>query len=234
LAISAILQPCYDIGGDGFDYSIDASTAHFLLLDSMGRGLTAGLAFSMALASLRAARRAGGGLDAQARAADADLAGQFAETRFVAGLLAELDLETGRLRYVNAGMPPPLLLRKGRLVRRLTEGGRMPLGVADSSIEPAEAALEPDDRLLLYSDGVADARRPGGDRFGEHRLADLAEQHHAAGLPAPETLRRLAQAVLRHQGGPPTDDATLLLAAWSPGEVQRTIPGPPWPTAEGE
>jgi sigma-B regulation protein RsbU (phosphoserine phosphatase) len=221
---SAILQPCYEVGGDGFDYALDGTTASLVILDAVGRGLRAGLACAVALAAIRATRNAGRGLYDQARAADAALAEQFTDTRFATAVLAELDLDTGRLRWLNAGHPAPLLLRGGKLVRELTAAGRMPLGLDDPRGEIAEQILQPDDRLLLYTDGVTEARTAGGDRFGLDRLVDLAEQHEGAGLPAPETLRRLAHAVVDHQSGPPTDDATLMLVQWSVPAVLNTLP----------
>ena len=222
--VTALLEPCYDIGGDGFDYTIEKGTAYLLVLDAMGRGLQAGLACSVALASIRATRRAGRGLYDQARAADVALVEQFPDSRFVTAVLAELDLRTGRLRYINAGHPAPLLLRRGRLVRELPHGRRMPLGVDDPLVEVAEEMLQPDDRLLLYTDGVTEARAVGGERFGLERLVGLVERHAGAGLPAPETLRRLAHAVLAHQAGPPADDATLMLVEWSAAAALNTVP----------
>jgi serine phosphatase RsbU (regulator of sigma subunit) len=232
LVVSAILQPCYEVGGDGFDYAIDGSTASLLILDAVGRGLRAGLACAVALAAIRARRHAGGGLRDQARAADAALAEQFTDIRFATAVLAELDVETGRLRYINAGHPAPLLLRGGKLVRELTAGRRMPLGLEDNAVEVAEEILEPDDRLLLYTDGVTEARTADGDRFGVTRLVDLTEQHEGAGLPAPETLRRLAHAVVDHQAGPPVDDSTVMLVQWSVPAALSTVPKAGQPTRE--
>ena len=222
--VTAVLQPCYEVGGDGFDYAVDDGRLHVVVLDAMGRGLRAGLACAVALAAVRTTRRAGRGLYDQARAADAALVEQFPDSRFATAVLAELDLRTGRLRYINAGHPQPLLLRDGRLVRELGGGRRMPLGVDDAAVEVAEETLEPLDRLLFYTDGVTEARAPGGDRFGIPRLVDLVEQNADAGLPAPETLRRLAHAVVGHQAGPPGDDATLMLVEWSTAAALNTVP----------
>lgn len=222
--VSAILQPCYDVGGDAFDYAFDGPRLHLAVLDAVGRGLEAGLTCAVALSAVRAARRAGQGLRDQARTADEALTGQFSDSRFVTAVLAELNLDTGRIRYVNAGHPPALVLRRGRVARTLADGRRMPLGLDDPQVEVGEELLEPEDRLLLHTDGVTEARTPGGDRFGVARLADLAERHASAGLPAPETLRRLAEAVLEHQGGPPSDDATLMLVQWSAAAAIDTVP----------
>jgi hypothetical protein len=65
----------------------------------------------------------------------------------------------------------------------------------------AREQLEPGDRLLMYSDGITEARDEHGAFFGEDRLVELTEQAAAAEISAPETLRRLAVAVLDHQRG---------------------------------
>jgi sigma-B regulation protein RsbU (phosphoserine phosphatase) len=224
MVVSAVLEPCYDVGGDAYDYAIDDGSARFMILDAMGRGLKAGLTSTAALAAVRAARRDGRDLPELARAADTALAEQFADLRFVTGVLADLDLASGVLRYVNAGHPPPVVLRQGRVVGTLDGGRRLPLGVGDGAVDVGEEILEPGDRLLLYTDGVTEAFDRGGERFGLDRLTDLAQRGMNAPLPAPETLRRLAHTVLDHQGGRPFDDATLMLVEWSAEAAERTQP----------
>ena len=224
LVISAVLEPSYDVGGDAYDYAVDGPLAQFMVLDAMGRGMRAGLTCVVAMAAMRTARRENKGLFAIGRAADAALAEHFADQRFVTAVLGELEMDTGRLRYINAGHPAPLLLRNGKAVRALTGGRRMPLGLDDSAIEIAEESLEPGDRVLLYTDGVTEARDNAGELFGTDRLVDLAERSAVDELPAPETLRRLAHSVMQHQGGLPTDDATIMLVEWSEKAAERTQP----------
>lgn len=103
----------------------------------------------------------------------------------------------------------------------------MPLGITGPDVPlgvVARQQLEPDDRLLFYSDGIPEARDPHGHFFGEERLIDFAEQAAAADLSAPETLRRLNAAVLTHQNGQLQDDATLMLVEWSTTGHTRMFP----------
>jgi sigma-B regulation protein RsbU (phosphoserine phosphatase) len=224
LVIAAILEPCYEVGGDGFDYAVDGSGMYFAVFDTAGHDLRAGLGTATVLSATRAARRDGDGLAALARAADRALATYAPELCFTTAVLAHLDLDRGLLSYINAGHPQPMLLRHGKVVRRLGGGRRMPLGLGDPQMEIAEETLEPDDRLVLFTDGVTDARDVDGVVFGEHRLVELIERQAAADLPAPEALRRLCHAALDRYDGPPTDDATLLMVEWSDSAVRRVLP----------
>jgi hypothetical protein len=226
LVVSAIMEPYDQVGGDGYDYAVDAQRAYLAVFDAVGHDLAAGLTTTMALAATRNARRTGRSLAAAGAEADRVIAEQE-RNRFVTALLTELDLTTGVLHFLNAGHPPPVLLRGGRMVKALHTSVRPPLGLghlADVPPQTGQEQLEPGDRLLLYTDGITEARDPSGTQFGLERLVDLAEQHHRAGLPAPETLRRIAHDVLVHQRGRLQDDATLLLLEWAPSAPAGLLP----------
>ncbi|MFG3659001.1 SpoIIE family protein phosphatase [Streptomyces sp. NPDC047706] len=76
--------------------------------------------------------------------------------------------------------------------------------------------LRPGDRVLLYTDGVTEARTRDGDESGMERFADHVIRATAAGELAPETLRKLIHSVLDAQPGRLRDDATILLVEWWP------------------
>jgi serine phosphatase RsbU (regulator of sigma subunit) len=86
--------------------------------------------------------------------------------------------------------------------------------------------LEPADRILLYTDGVVEGRDEQGRFFGVDRLSEMVARETASGQLAPETLRRLARAILSHQGGELTDDATTVFVEWR-GEQGRLLPTDP-------
>jgi sigma-B regulation protein RsbU (phosphoserine phosphatase) len=228
LALTAVLEPAYDVSGDAFDYSVGTADAQFAIFDSSGHDLSAGLTTSVTLAASRSARRDGLDLAGIGERIDTALTEQFTDHRFVTGILARLDLGSGRLRYLNAGHPAPVLLRDGKAVRELEGGRRMPFGrVATLLPQPetvGEECLQPGDLLLLHSDGVVEARDADGEEFGVDRLVELAEHAAADRLPAPETLRRLAHAVREHRGGELRDDATLMLVEWSGVAADRLLP----------
>ena len=78
--------------------------------------------------------------------------------------------------------------------------------------------------MLLYSDGIVEARSAAGEFFGEERLADFVLRAGAAGDTAPETLRRLMRQVLEHQGEQLQDDASIVVLEWLTGTPQRLNP----------
>ncbi|MGY1733454.1 PP2C family protein-serine/threonine phosphatase [Geodermatophilus sp. SYSU D01045] len=213
--LAGLLEPSDDVGGDAFDYALAEDEVWMTVLDAMGHGLGAGLMSAATLATARSVRRDGRGLHDQVRAVDEVVATTFTGSAFVTGVLAQLDVTTGRLRYVRAGHPPPLLLRRGRVVKELTAGGRVPFGLGTAAFEVAEEVLEPGDWLVLYTDGVTEARDAAGRWFGEQRLVEFLTRAAAAGQPPPETVRRLVRAVLDHQGGVLQDDASILIASWA-------------------
>ena len=220
VTVAGALEPAYSVAGDSFDYAVDRDLVRAAVFDSMGHGLRSSQFASIAVAGYRNLRRGGADLPDTVARLHETLLETFGGQHFATAILAELASDTGRFRWVSAGHPPPLLLRDGRLVRELTSSPIPPLGlpisVADGAAEltVSEVQLEPGDRVLLYSDGVLEARSPDGEFFGEQRLLDLLSRHFAARLPVPETLRRIVHALLEHQQGRLTDDAAMLLLEW--------------------
>ncbi|HEX2043946.1 MAG TPA: PP2C family protein-serine/threonine phosphatase [Acidimicrobiales bacterium] len=213
LVISGVLAPAYQLGGDSFDYAVDADTARIAMFDAMGHGLEAGLLASVAMAACRTSRRAGNDLAGMAAAIDHAVGAEFGVDRFVTAVLAELDLASGRLRWSVSGHPPPLLLRNGRIVKTLLGEVTPPLGVS-GAVVVSEEMLEPADQVLFFTDGVVEARSAEGEFFGVDRLVDMISRTSAAATPAPETMRRLLHAILDHQEGELQDDATIVVLEW--------------------
>ncbi|OXM62899.1 PP2C family protein-serine/threonine phosphatase [Amycolatopsis vastitatis] len=213
--VTGVVEPRDDVSGDAFDYALSETTASLMVLDAVGHDLRSGLIAATAVSAYRSARRAGHGLFEQARLIDETISGHFGDSAFATAVLVELDLTTGRLRYINAGHPHPLVMRAGKIVKPLAAGRCLPLGLGLGDLQVGEETLEPEDWLVLYTDGVTEARDHTGEFFGEPRLRDFLRREAAAGNPPPETARRLTKAVLRHQNGTLQDDATVLLARWT-------------------
>lgn len=228
VTISAALEPAYEIGGDAFDYALADGVVHVGLFDAMGHDVTAGLTANLAVAACRNARRQGAGLIATGAAVEEALIEQLGGERFVTAVLIDLDTHTGRVTWINHGHHPPVVVRGGRW-RDLPCPPAHPLGI-DLGVEAAlcREQLRPGDRLVLYTDGITEARNPAGEEFGLDRFMDFVLTHNAEGLPVPETLRRLIHSVKDYQRGEFQDDATVLFLEWhgpraarsgSPGEL---------------
>ncbi|WP_235854782.1 PP2C family protein-serine/threonine phosphatase [Nonomuraea aridisoli] len=214
MVVSAALEPAYDVGGDAYDFGLDGRTLRLAVFDAMGHDTSAGLTATLAIGAFRNSRRLGEELPETAEAVDAAIQEQFTG-RFATGILAELDIGTGMLSWVNRGHHPPLVIREGRLVATLQGVPDPPMGLglgAETGLLSYQ--LQPRDRLLLYTDGVIEAQSPDGELFGLERFIDFVVRHEADGLAAPETLRRLIQAILKHQRGRLQDDATVLTVEW--------------------
>jgi serine/threonine protein phosphatase PrpC len=226
VVLSALLEPAYDMGGDAYDYALNGDILHFGVFDAMGHGLAAAGVAAFALSLYRNSRRRGLDLVETYAAIDAAIAGQYPNSRFVTAALAELDVTTGRLRWISAGHPAPLLLRDGRLVKTLDVTPAPPVGMQLASRAPAVGteSLEPGDMLLLYTDGLTESRRPGGELFTVERLGEFIEREAAGGQAAPETLRRLREAIIGRGQGALQDDATAMLVEWRRGSEQQLAP----------
>ena len=128
---------------------------------------------------------------------------------FVTLFLAILDTETGLLGYANAGHPPPMLRRASGGIERLGDGSA-PLGVrAEVTWKPGEARLEAGDMLLLYTDGIVEARR-GKEFFGDERLEKLLKRKR---LSVDRLPGLILDQVLAFSEGKLTDDIAVLAVA---------------------
>jgi len=227
VTVAAALEPCYYVAGDTIDYSVDAGRTRVAMFDGMGHGLQSAQCAVLTIAAYRNARRCDRTLTETMEAIDATLYEGLAGEVFSTGVLLELDTDTGLLQWANAGHPEPLLLRDGRFIKSLHVQPRSPLGLGylGGSDAPAigHEQLEPGDQVLLFTDGVVEARSPDGEFFGVERLADLVIRHLAGGLSAPETIRRVVRELLEHQQDQLSDDASLLLLEWRSGSERDML-----------
>ena len=213
--IAGLLEPAYDIAGDAFDYALSNGDLHFAILDGMGHGITSTLLTGLAMGAYRHARRNGAPIPEIHTAIDRALVDYYRDGSFATGIIGKLTTATGRLEWSCAGHPPPLLLRDRKVVAELTNDPMVPFGLGGATPVLAAADLEPGDAVLLYTDGVIEARTADGELFGLERLTDLLEREAASEQPPEEVLRRLVRAVVDYEGGSLRDDATLLLVQWT-------------------
>ncbi|TQJ92619.1 PP2C family protein-serine/threonine phosphatase [Streptomyces sp. SLBN-31] len=223
--VGAVMEPAYQVGGDAFDYAVADGTLHLGIFDAMGHDTAAGITASVAVAACRNARRQGASLPETSRYVENTLVQEFGTSRYVTAVLADLDMTTGRLTWINCGHPLPILLRDNRWTVDLACPPAGPMGARFGlPVQVCSEQLEPGDRLLLYTDGVVEGRDALGRQFGRDRFIDFVRRHHSGGQKLHETLRRLMTAVLDHHHGRLEDDATVLLTEWRGEDPKRLTP----------
>lgn len=209
-SIAGQLIPAYEVGGDCYDYSVDATHLDLSSLDAMGHGVQASLLAGLTTAVMRNARRAGQGPVAQITLADRQLLERFGGDQFVTALAMRLNLIDGTFEAVNAGHPQPWRIRDGQ-ASQLELSPQLPVGMFEAtSYVPQPAGLLPGDRLVLVTDGVLEAGAPGAE-FGEERLAGmlLATADLTPHQCVAEVLRTLRTFAPKMH-----DDATVICLDW--------------------
>jgi serine phosphatase RsbU (regulator of sigma subunit) len=204
--------PGYDVGGDFFDYAGNADGLWLVVADATGKGNSAAALSSLAIGALRAARRAGAGLQEAARLTDEAIM-ELDMERYLTAILGSWDAIGQRLRWINCGHPAPLRLHADGHVEQLDGERTYPLGIrfTERVFPVLTAPVASGDRLLLYSDGVSERRTANGGRVGENGLrAILAELGPRS---AATTVRGIQDAVIAASPDALRDDATLLVVA---------------------
>ncbi|MGE5175898.1 MAG: SpoIIE family protein phosphatase [Hyphomicrobiales bacterium] len=209
--LAALNVQTYQVGGDYYDL-VDAGDSRYLvaIADVAGKGISAALLASMVQASIRTQaqdRKPVGEIMARLNRLVYDAT---PDDRFATCILAAIGASELRLSFSNAGHNYPLLLGAAGGCRFLEDGG-LPLGIfPDFAYGEVSATLTPGDALLLYTDGITDARNLAGEDYGEARLVRLAASL-PRNLSAGELIRAVAEDVTRFTGGADqADDITLV------------------------
>ncbi len=170
--------PSLDVGGDYFDFVPTADGRMVVGLgDVSGKGMSAAFLMTDLRATMRAQVQTMPPIVELTSRLNRSIYENVQGERFITLMVALVDGTTGEVSYVNGGHNPPYLLRADGTLEQLTIGGLL-LGVfPEATYESASVTLRADDVLLLYSDGVTEARSPEGEEYGEERLEAFLRQH---------------------------------------------------------
>lgn len=209
LSVTGINSPCLAVGGDYFDvFPITQDRTAFLIADVSGKGLGAALLTTMLQGALTGMTI--GADPARIFQLINSFLCEHAEVgRYATMFFGILSLD-GRLDYINAGHPPPLLVRRGEVTVPFTEGS-FPVGlIPDTNYVTSRVDLQPNDTLILFSDGVTEAMNPDEQMYGVPRLCEvLAGQQDP---PLDHLQRDILESVRNFTcGASQGDDITLLL-----------------------
>ena len=201
---------------------LDDTHLFFAIADVSGKGVDAALFMAMTKMVLSgAALQHGEAVDRVLGDANTSIANKTDQMRakggrpmFVTIFAAVLDLASGRITFASAGHDAPYLLRAGAPPRRLDTEGGPPLGTVDDFPFPLDSMrLEPGDALLLFTDGVTEAKDMANRFYGTTRLEDLLSSTRETGARALVELVR--EDVRGFVGGAEqADDITLLGVRW--------------------
>jgi serine phosphatase RsbU (regulator of sigma subunit) len=213
------------IGGDLYEVVTTPDGVRVIVGDVQGKGLEAVETAALVVGAFRQAAYDQADLQGVATRLEQVLARHLADDeRFVSAIIAEVTADGG-ISFLNCGHPPPLILyRDGTNVFAEPPEESLPLGLTDLRMElpkPFHLPFGPGDRVLLYTDGVIEARDRRGVFYPlPDRAPILREQEPQIALDA------LRADLLRHVGAPLADDAAMLLLHWPVGDRAAAIVEP--------
>ncbi len=223
--LQGISFPCYEIGGDYYDF-IEREDGRMVITlgDVSGKGTAAALLMSSLHAAIHAQTGSHDTLVETISAVNRYLADNIPSNRFVTLFYAELDPESGALSFLNAGHNPPLIVHAAGTVEQLASGG-LPLGInADADYREGRTTMQLGDVLVIYSDGVTEAASPSGEEFGPTRLYEVVSRNveaSAAGIRD-----RIESALTKFsQGTQAADDITLVIVKRQTEEKRLSASG---------
>jgi serine phosphatase RsbU (regulator of sigma subunit) len=217
--ISGANIPCYQVGGDYYDFvPIDVDRLGIVIADVSGKGISA----SLLMASLRAALLA----DVHPGFDIAGMAGRLndfihrssASNSFITFFFGDLDRRTGALCYVNAGHNPPFVVRKSGELSALGTSGFASGMFPRATFEPGTVRLETGDTAVLFTDGIPEAMNEKREEYTEERLRNFVAGHRE--LAASELCRTALEDARSFTGGAEqSDDITLVVIKRSPAPI---------------
>jgi FixJ family two-component response regulator len=210
--IASQWRPASGVGGDCYDLiPFGPSRVGLCIADVVGKGIPAALLMSNLQAAVRAFATEAAQPSELCQQVNRILCGRIAEGRFISFFYGRLDTSLGVLTYANAGHYLPIVVREDGTVERLSEGGPV-LGVfSDAAYEQGHTQVGSGDRIVLYTDGVTEARNAADLEFGEDRLVAAVVENRGCSAPALEA--RLSDLVASFTDDSLQDDATLIVVA---------------------
>lgn len=173
--VAAVYQPHFGVGGDYYDFFKYQEDRYLLVVaDIAGKGLAAALLMANFQANLHAIIRRISSLEEFITQVNKAVVRITKNDKYLTLFVCDIDLKTNRLKYINAGHIPPVLVVKDK-VQYLKKGCTI-LGYFDElpNMEIGEISLEKDALLCVFTDGITDVRDPDGSYFNERILGEFA------------------------------------------------------------
>ena len=183
--IYANMDTAKEVGGDFYDFYFSGpQKITFLIADVSDKGVPAALFMMRAKTIIKSIAQTGKPIAEVVTEANNALCEGNGANMFVTAWIGELDLESGRVSYVNAGHNPPILIRTDDEEDYLRTRPGLVLGAMSGiKYRSQEVLLEPGDAIYLYTDGVTEQTNAQGELFGEDRLLSLISFGHFQAEP---------------------------------------------------
>ena len=166
LDMSAFLVPAKEVGGDLYDFFIRDEKLHFCIGDVSGKGVPASLLMAVTRTQYRTLASHYDSPSRIVTSINDGMTDMNDNNMFVTFFCGILDLETGLLKYCNAGHNAPYILTDA--IRELDVKPNLPLGIMDGMVfEEQEVMMRYDDALFLYTDGLNEAENINHVQFGD-------------------------------------------------------------------
>jgi len=216
--VAAHSIPCRYVGGDFYDlFTLKDGRAGFVLADVSGKGIAAALLASMTQGVMQAQFNSGLLPAEVITGLNRVVVQKSAANRFVTLFCALVDSE-GNFTFVNAGHNPAILVRADGSLELLSTKSLV-VGAFDfAEYHESQIKLDPDDVVVVFSDGVTEAVNAANEMFGDDRLEKLVKR--STGLSAEEIKNRVIEAVLNFTRGVPQGDDITLVALKMKSGVQ--------------
>ncbi|MFG1421837.1 SpoIIE family protein phosphatase [Roseixanthobacter liquoris] len=225
VTVDGSMTPAREVGGDFYDYFlIDKSTLGFVVADVSGKGVPAALFMAISRTLLRSTALFERSPAGCVRRLNDLLAVENEQMLFVTLFYGVLDLETGRLSFVNAGHNLPYRITRDGALSTLPSTAGMAVAVLEGFIYVEhEMQLAPGDTLFLFTDGVTEAFDVDDEPYGEGRLESLLSEGVNTGHVPEVAERVLASIHAFERGAPQADDITCLTLRYFGGSGSRAV-----------
>ncbi len=209
--LAARWKTARQVGGDFYDvFDLPEKRLGLFIADVADKGVPAALFMALTRTLVRAAVVENEFPAAALTRVNELLIPDTKQGMFVTAVYAVLNMNNNELTYVNAGHNPPLWIKQGGVVERLTRSGVALGATEDAHMRERTISLQSEDQILFYTDGLTESFNNEGDFFGEERLTDAIKTNRCAS--AHELLDIVEKSLLDFvQDMPPADDLTMLV-----------------------
>ncbi|MBR6162598.1 SpoIIE family protein phosphatase [bacterium] len=205
----ASMTPAKEVGGDFYDFFFtDETHFAFLIADVSGKGIPAALFMMNAKSLIKSNLLSGYPLNEAINKSNRELCATNEAGMFLTAFIAILNIKTGELEYVNAGHNPPAVKFGDRFEYLKTDNNLVLSALDNFEYKSEKITLNPENNILIYTDGVVEAQNTQKEFYGEERLINLLNKE----VQSPEEIVEAVKADVDEfsSGAPQFDDITML------------------------